>query len=246
MLDFELPPGWLPHPDAPGWFYKGDLVKSEAHVRTVAANKAAHRAGQAAKAAASGKLPLDKITSSQHPAAGDKADPQLMALMKAAQDAAAEALPALFAAQAAEVLNPPHAPTHGHLTSHQIKAAKPEHALRALAQGISASCILQLAVIGHDPLQLGATRVSALAHLLERAHGKPSNMMSPLEADLASMTPREAGAAILRAAQSGGISLEELKVLGQIIERRASSAESQELLDRMAEIEALLNGSRTI
>lgn len=244
MLDFELPPGWLPHPDAPGWFYKGDRVKSEAQMRVKAANRAAHLAGQAAKNI--GKKPTDKINSSQHPAAGDRADPQLLALMQAAQQAAAEALPIALEAAVTEHLAPPEAPTHAALDNLQTARFTGEHRLRALAKSMSAMAVAQLAVIACDPLQLGATRVSAAANLLDRAEGKPGASLTPIEIDLAALPPAEAYEALTRIAARGLLSVDDVRAYSAMIDGRAKGHEGRELLERIAAVEALLDGSRTV
>lgn len=244
MPDFELPPGWLPHPDAPGWFYKGDRVKSEAQMRVKAANRAAHLAGQAAKNI--GKTPTDKINSSQHPAAGDRADPQLLALMQAAKKAAEDALPVVLEAAVSEHLAPAGAPTHGALDNLQKQRFTPEHRLRQLALSQMPMAMAQLAVIAADPLQLGPTRVSAAAHIIERAVGKPTVRLTPILEDLAAMPTVDAYAALSRIAEQGELSAEDIKAYSALIDGRAKGQEGRELLERLAAVEALLDGSRTV
>jgi hypothetical protein len=244
MFDFELPPGWLPHPDAPGYFYKGDRVKSEAQMRVKAANRAAHLAGQATKNI--GKKPTDKINSSQHPAAGDKANPQLLALMQAAQHAAAEALPVVLEAAVKEHLAPSDAPTHSALDNLQTQCFTPEYRLRQLAVSQVPMALAQLSVIAADPLQLGPTRVSAAAHIIERAVGKPTVRLTPILDDLAAMPAVDAYACLSRIAKQGELSAEDVKAYSALIDGRAKGQEGRDLLERLAAVEALLDGSRTV
>lgn len=243
-LDFDIPPGWAPHPEAPGWFYKGEKVKSTEQLREMAMNRAAHDAAQAEKNP--GKQPANKITSSQHPKAGDKADPHLLHLIAEAKRAAEEAVPAILAAAVADHLAPPDAPTHGALEKVQIERMTPEYRMRQLAISAMPMAMAQLAVIASDPLQLGATRVSAIAHIMERAGGKPAARLTPIPDDLDAMSGEEAMATLTRIAKSGELSADDVKAYAALIEARTKGAEGRELIERVKALEALLIGAQTV
>ena len=104
----------------------------------------------------------------------------------------------------------------------------------------------QLAVIAADPLQLGPTRVSAAAHIIERAVGKPTVRLTPILEDLAAMPTVDAYAALSRIAEQGELSAEDIKAYSALIDGRAKGQEGRELLERLAAVEALLDGSRTV
>lgn len=244
QLDFEIPPGWAPHPEAPGWFFKGQKVKSLEQLRETAMNRAAHDAAQAERNA--GKQPADKITSSQHPKAGDVADPHFRYLLAEAKRAADEALPAILADAVADHLAPPDAPTHGALEKVQIERLCPEHRIRQLAISAMPMAMAQLAVIASDPLQLGATRVSAIAHINDRAVGKPAARLTPIDVDLDALPPAEAYAALARIAKQGLLSADDVKAYSALIDGRTKGAEGRELLERLKKVEALLNGTQTV
>lgn len=243
-LDFEIPPGWLPHPDHPGWFYKGDKVKDTDQLRKVAQNRTRHLQDQVTRSV--GKQPPDKIMSSQHPKAGDMVAPGLRELIDAARQAADEALPHVLLAAVQEHQAPADAPVGAALDAAAKGRSMTDASIRKLAQSQAAMAMAQLSVIACDPLQLGPTRVSAAAHILERAHGKPQQMFSPLRASLADLPAKQAYDVIVNAAQAGEISIDELKALTAFLDSRSKALDSADLAERMARLEALLAGGRTI
>lgn len=245
-LDFELPPGWAPHPEAPGWFYKGQEVIDRADMKKLAkriANQVAHAEAQAAKNI--GKTPADKITSSQHPAVGDIADPHIRELIRAAKEAADAALPEVLEAAVAAHTAPKSAPVGSALDNLQTRELTPKAQLRKLARKLTPMAIAQLAVIAADPLQLGATRVSAAAHLIDRLEGKAA-ALTPIDVDLAALPPAEAYQELTRIAATGELSADDVRAYAALIDGRAKGAEARELLDRLKKVEALLDGSQTV
>ncbi|MGX1741096.1 hypothetical protein ACWIEX_06010 [Bosea sp. NPDC055353] len=242
-LDFEIPPGWAPHPEAPGWFYKGQKVKSVEQLRETALNRAAHDAAQAAKSI--GKTPDDKITSSQHPKVGDIADPHFRELIRAAKEAADAALPEVLAAAVAAHTAPNDAPVGTDLINMQKRELTSKAQLRKLARKLTPMALAQLVVIAADPLQLGATRASAAVHLLDRLEGKAA-ALTPIDVDLATLPPAEAYQELTRLAATGELSADDVRAYAALIDGRAKGAEARELLDRLKKVEALLDGSQTV
>lgn len=112
--------------------------------------------------------------------------------------------------------------------------------VRDLARMFTVEAIETLVDVMQNVRAASPARVSAAAILIERGAGKPQNYFSPMRATIATMSATDAFAAILRAANAGEVSHEEVKVLSGLLEARSKGVEIEELSVRLAELEAQL------
>jgi hypothetical protein len=131
-------------------------------------------------------------------------------------------------------------------TNAAARAAERERsaAIRALAREMSEAQMLNLAMIASDPNQPGAARLSASLAIIERGHGKAGQTTSTMEEDLVGLSAAEAFDKILAEAQAGRISLEELAVMAKVIELKAKTVDIEEVVKRLAEMEAIIAASQ--
>lgn len=202
-----------------------------------AANRAANRARQ-------GLPPIEGTAGTAFSAMMDERDAdfaQLKAMTAAAQPAAIEALAlAREAADQEAAREAAEGPMSGIEVHRRGRQQRIE--LAKLAQQVTASAFNQVVMIAHDPLAPHGNRLVAVGMINEMAHGKERHILSPMACDIASMPPGDAMTAIIAATASGEISAEDAMTLTRLIEGKLGTIDAQALIDRMAQLEKILEG----
>lgn len=112
--------------------------------------------------------------------------------------------------------------------------------VRDLARMFTTEAMETLVEVMQNPRAASPARVSAAALVIERGAGKPQNFFSPLRENISAMSAADAFATILKAANAGEVSHEEVKVLTSLFEARSKGIEIEELAKRLADLESQL------